>query len=157
MSETDQCNGIVEGLKIGVKEDLADIEQWNVEIKEKISEAHNEVKRLKAWLDEAKRDENRRELDKELEYVRKLFETWLHFQAEPQAKKAPKFQHGSDDKSLGAHSGMEGKLPKLVISKFDGSFQDWPRFWGRYCETIEKTTMANITNSAIVWHIVCNR
>ena len=75
MSETDQCNGIVEGLKIGVKEDLADIEQWNVEIKEKISEAHNEVKRLKAWLDEAKRDENRRQRDKELEYVRKLFET----------------------------------------------------------------------------------
>ena len=75
MSETDQCNGIVEGLKIGVKEDLADIEQWNLEIEAKISEADNEVKRLKAWLDEAKRDENRRQRDKELEYVRKLFET----------------------------------------------------------------------------------
>lgn len=99
VSETDQCKGIVERLKIGAKEDLADIEQWNVEIEAKISEADNEVKGLKAWLDEAKRDENRRERDEELEYERKLFETRLQFQAELQAKKAPQFQQGSDDKN----------------------------------------------------------
>ena len=155
VSETDQCKGIVERLKIGAKEDLADIEQWNVEIEAKISEADNEVKRLKAWLDEAKRDENRRERDEELEYERKLFETRLQFQAELQAKKAPQFQQGSDDKNPGAHSGMEAKLPKLVISKFDGSFQDWPRFWGQYCETIEKTTMANITKFAYLRELLC--
>ena len=28
------------------------------------------------------------------------------------------------------------KLPKLVISKFEGCYMDWPRFWGQFSETI---------------------
>lgn len=75
-----------------------------------------------------KRDENRRQRDEELDYERKLFEIRLHFQAELQATKTHQSQHQSDGKSLGAPSGMEAKLPKLVIRKFGGSFQDWSRF-----------------------------
>ena len=37
------------------------------------------------------------------------------------------------------------KLPKLVISKFSGNFQDWQRFWGQFTETVEKTSMPPIT------------
>ena len=37
------------------------------------------------------------------------------------------------------------KLPKLVISKFDGSFMDWPRFWGQFNEAIDKSSIAPIT------------
>ena len=37
------------------------------------------------------------------------------------------------------------KLPKLVISKFDGSFMDWPRFWGQFSEAIDKSTIAPIS------------
>ncbi len=36
------------------------------------------------------------------------------------------------------------KLPKLVISKFDGSFTDWNRFWGQFSESIEKSDIANV-------------
>ena len=44
-----------------------------------------------------------------------------------------------------ANSDIQAKLPKLVITKFDGSFMDWPRFWGQFSETIDKTGVASIT------------
>ena len=36
------------------------------------------------------------------------------------------------------------KLPKLVISKFDGSFTDWNWFLGQFSESIEKSGIANV-------------
>ena len=44
----------------------------------------------------------------------------------------PEIQECSDFKTA--------KLPKLVISKFDGSFMDWPRFWGQFNEAIDKSS-----------------
>ena len=40
---------------------------------------------------------------------------------------------------------VRAKLPKLVISKFNGDLQGWQRFWGQFTETIDKTTMPPIT------------
>lgn len=42
----------------------------------------------------------------------------------------------------------EVKLPKLVITKFNGTYVDWPRFWGQYCKTIEKTNVPPVTKFA---------
>ena len=39
----------------------------------------------------------------------------------------------------------QAKLPKLMVTKFDGSFRDWPRFWGQFSETIDKTSVVAIT------------
>ena len=33
----------------------------------------------------------------------------------------------------------EAKLPKLVITKFNGAYSDWPRVWIQNAETIDKT------------------
>ena len=40
---------------------------------------------------------------------------------------------------------VQAKLPKLMITKFDKSFMDWPRFCGQFLETIDKTSVAAIT------------
>ena len=37
------------------------------------------------------------------------------------------------------------KLPKLVILKFDGSYMNWPKFWGQFTEAIDKSSIAPIT------------
>ena len=39
-------------------------------------------------------------------------------------------------------------MPKLVITKFDGMFQDWPRFWGQFGDTKDKTSIAIVTKFA---------
>ena len=44
---------------------------------------------------------------------------------------------------------IQAKLPKLVITKFDGTFMDWPRFWGQFWETIDETNVAAITKFRI--------
>ena len=36
------------------------------------------------------------------------------------------------------------KLPKIEIERFEGSFLDWPRFWGQFTETIDKADIASI-------------
>ena len=42
-------------------------------------------------------------------------------------------------------AGLQAKLPKLVITKFNGTFQDWPRFWGQFCGAIDKSSIAGVT------------
>ena len=43
---------------------------------------------------------------------------------------------------------MQAKLPKLVISKFNGAFTDWLRFWGQFTENIDQVSIASITKFA---------
>ena len=62
-------------------------------------------------------------------------------------KTAPEVQECSDFKTA--------KLPKLVISKFDGSFMDWPRFWGQFCEAIDKSSIAPITKFTYLRELLC--
>ena len=59
---------------------------------------------------------------------------------------AAKFQdhQGGIAENCGINSatGLEAKLPKLVIIKFNGTFQDWPRFWGQYSKATDKLSFA---------------
>lgn len=41
--------------------------------------------------------------------------------------------------------GLQAKLPKLTITPFNGSYQNWPCFWGQFVEAIDKTGIARIT------------
>ena len=47
--------------------------------------------------------------------------------------------------SGGPSTGLQAKLPKLVITKFNGTFQDWPRFWGQFSASIDKSSIASVT------------
>ncbi len=40
---------------------------------------------------------------------------------------------------------LQAKLPKLTITIFNGSYGDWPRFWGQYSENIDKTSVPLVT------------
>ena len=39
---------------------------------------------------------------------------------------------------------MSVRLPKINIVQFDGSYMDWPRFWGQFTETVDKSNIAAI-------------
>ena len=51
----------------------------------------------------------------------------------------------TDTKELSSSSTKTAKLPKLVISRFGGSFTEWPKFWGHFTEAIDKSSIAAIT------------
>ena len=121
----------VEATKIGAKEELADIEEWNTAIDAQLEEADSEVNKTRTWIDNRK---------KEAEAIIKEEELKFH-----KAKMAMQAEIHTAPHPQKANSDIQAKLPKLVITKFDGSFMDWPRFWGQFSETIDKTGVASIT------------
>ena len=76
----------------------------------------------------------------------KAFKMRLKFQTKLNAVKSNKSE-GSDSakNSSGSATGLEEKLLKLVITKFNGTFQDWPRFWEQFSEATDKSSIASIT------------
>ena len=71
----------------------------------------------------------------------------MHFETELKKAKSAQGQESGD--LSGAKSAvanlLEAKLPKLVITKFNGTFQDWPRFWAQFSESIDKAAIAGVT------------
>ena len=144
--KADQLKRTLKGLKIAAKESAEEIKQWNDQIEEKITRADDDILRLKKWLEETKREENQKIREEELHYERELCETRLKFQTELNAAKSNKAEGSESAKSSGGSAiGLEAKLPKLVITKFNGTFQDWPRFWGQFSEAIDKSSIASVT------------
>ena len=109
----------------------------------KIAVAADEaMARLKTWLVEAERAEKFVTQEEQFKYELKLHETKLEVQAELAKQSSSK----TDAMECEAFTTKpSAKLPKLVISKFDGSFMHWPKFWGQFTEAIEKSSTVRIT------------
>ena len=127
-------------LKIGENEDLTQISVWSASVDAKLTEADDEVSRLQKWLDDKKHEEEMIAREDQMKFEVKLHETRLKLQAELQTAK-PEGQSTTSEST----KGLMAKLPKLVISKFEGSYMDWPRFWSQFSETIDKTNIAPIS------------
>ncbi|XP_044167470.1 uncharacterized protein LOC122951528 [Acropora millepora] len=119
---------------------MTDIEEWNTQIDGKLGEADNEVSKVRKWFDERAKQVEILAQEEKLKFEVKLHQTKMELQAQFQAtlqnQHPPLSQTPSD---------IQAKLPKLVITKFDGNFMDWPRFWGQFTETIDKTSVPAIT------------
>ena len=78
----------------------------------------------------------------QLDFEKELYETKLHYK-----NQLEKDQHDEDSLSHSSvqPSGVEAKLPKLVITKFNGTYRDWPRFWNQFRETIDKSSVSSVT------------
>ena len=131
--------GTVEAQKINDKEDILKIDEWNVEIERKLEIADHEVTRLKQWLTDAERNDKfvaQEELFK--------FEMEMHEKLKMQAELCVS-KKNPETVECETSAFRVAELPKLVISKFDGSFIDWPRFWGQFSEAIDKSSIAPIS------------
>ena len=73
-----------------------------------------------------------------MQFEIKLHETKLKLQEDLQLK------IGSLNQSAEMPA-SQAKLPKLVITKFNGTYADWPRFWGQYSESIDKSSVPPVT------------
>ena len=131
-SEVEVARRKVKVIKIEKSEDDDEVAQWNNQIEDEILIADEDVKWLEQWQDNYKRGKESIAREEQLKFEIKLQETKLHLQSDHKAKMAEK-QAIQESKKVSV------KLPKLVISKFDGSFTDWNRFWGQFNESIERS------------------
>ena len=124
VTEVDNARRAVEAPKIHADIDVGDISEWNEAISAKIEEADGHVENLAEWLADRKMEAEKQE--------RMQFEIKLH------------------ETKLKSKQGWKPKvaLGNLVITKFNGSYADWPRFWGQYSETIDKTNVPPVTKFA---------
>ena len=49
----------------------------------------------------------------------------------------------TDGTSVLGHE-LPAKLPKLQIARFNGTYEDWPKFWNQFMEIIDKATMPGV-------------
>ncbi|XP_028415553.1 uncharacterized protein LOC114538695 [Dendronephthya gigantea] len=134
--ETNNCKRAVEAEKIANKEDLTKIDEWNSEIDDKFELADEATAQLETWLTEAKRAEKFVAQEEQLKNELRLHEKKLEMQARKQTE--------SEECEKSAAK-PNAKLPKLVMTKFDGSYMNWPKFWGQFTEAIDKSAVAPIT------------
>jgi hypothetical protein len=138
--EVEKLRREVELGKITKSEEETEIAEWNVGIEGKLTEADENIKRLENWQNDCKIEKEQHAFEEKMKYEIKLHETKLKLESEHKAKMAE--EKISKEACL---SQVEAKLPKLVISKFNGDFMDWQRFWGQFTESIEKSGLASIS------------
>ena len=112
--------------------------EWSNKIDEKFDAADKATMRLKNWLPGADKAKQFVTQEVQLKFELKLHEKKLQMQAElanPQYK----------NRKLRNANNLQYKLPKFVISKFDSSSMNWPKFWKYFSEAIDKSSVAPIT------------
>ena len=117
VTEADNARRVVEALKIEAKVSDGEVSEWNDAIRAKIEEADSHIETLEEWLAKRKMEAENQEREEKMQFEIKLHKMKLKLQEDLQAK-------AGNQTSVG-----EAKLPKLVITKFNGTYADWPRFW----------------------------
>jgi len=136
--ETNNSKRAAEAAKIDKDEGIEQINTWSDEVEVKLEEADAEVERLQKWISDKERSEEIVAQEGRFELELQLLEKKLKMQHElAMSKTEPEVKE-----FVGSQT---AKLPKLFISKFDGSFMDWTRFWGQFTEAIDKSSIPPIT------------
>ena len=158
VTAVDESRRAVEEQKIIAEESLEDINKWNEEINAKFTQADEEVKRIKDWLDSRKRDEETRLREEQIKHETKLHETRMKFQTElKMAQKNEESDAGIKTSYVSETTGIQARLPKLEIAEFDGSYMDWLRFWGQFEEIVDKTNMTATSKLAYLRGLLCKK
>ena len=97
------------------------------------------LKKIRRWLDDRKKEAEKLAQEEKLKLKEKLHKIKLELQMELQAT-----QTSQHPLHTNMSSNIWAKLPKLVTMKFDGTFVDWPQFWGQFTETVDKTSVVSI-------------
>ncbi len=131
----------VETTKISEKVELAEINKWSEEIDGKFEVADEAMMGLEKWLTDTEKVEQFVTQEEQIKYELRLHEKKLQMQAELAKTSKPK----PEIEECELFTTTSAKLPKLVITKFDGSCMNWPKFWSQFSEAIDKSTIAPIT------------
>ena len=79
-----------------------------------------------------------KEREKQLKFEKEKLEMKLKHE------KPAELRNGKQGESSGSHA----KLPKLSITKYDGTYEQWLPFWNTFCAEIESTKLAPVTKFA---------
>lgn len=124
-------------IKIENGEDASEVRVWTEAVETKLGKFEHRAKDVKHVASEIKYNEKeqlaeqkrKQVLENEIQLEKAKLEVRSKFEASPKSS------------SVG---GVGAKLPKLVISKFQGTYLDWVRFWNQFETEIDKTTITQV-------------
>ncbi len=83
------------------------------------------------------------EREKRLKFELKLHEAKVKLQSDINGPEVSEQHTGSRSDVK-----VQAKLPKLHITKFNGTYADWPRFWNLFSEAIDKSSIPPVNKFA---------
>ena len=119
----------VEAAKLAAKEEITALQEWNDWLDTKLEKADSDVERVTTWLNDRQKEKEAHIQEQKLHFEAKLHQTKLDMQAKLTSQHPPQVQ---------ALDSSQAKLPKLMITKFDGSFMDWLKFWGNFQRLLKR-------------------
>ena len=140
----------VQELKIEADEDPVEIREWSQKTKDELAEYESFLEELEAHKAELQREGEQRiirEEEKQREEARKSeFNEALKLeQAKLEMKKKVEREIAELHEKSKREQQSRVKLPKLVISKFQGTHIDWQRFWSQFETEIDKSDIPQVT------------
>ena len=148
---------LIQTAKIEKGDNPEDVTQWTLEMEEKIekyeqvmAELHGDVEKLRA---KAREEDGLREDNKR----RQRFEEELKLE---EAKMQMK--HDYEKKLMEESKSSKGnlsqvKLPKLVITKFQGTPLDWQRFWSQFETEIDKAEITQVAKFSYLKELLVSK
>ena len=122
----------VQEIKFESGEEIGKVRLWTETIETELGKFVNITKDVRHVVSEIKRKEGEK-LDEEKR--RRVLED------EAELEVRSKFEASPKASSVGE---MGAKLPKLVISKFQGNHLDWVRFWNQFETEIDKSNITQV-------------
>ena len=135
-----------------------EIEQWTenhrvaVAIYDaQIEEIHNRIITLKREKEDDDAGQEERRIQRRLEEERRILEMQMEAKTKEEGEKEEKKKEYS---LLNDRKFSKTKLPKLVITKFDGTHFDWFRFWNQFESQIDKCDLSQVLKFSYLKELV---
>ncbi len=137
---------IIQEAKIDEDNDPEEIRAWSSSIDKNVKEFNPIMAEMKAALKEIKEQEQSEEEKQFLFTKQKQLEVENKMEREKLEQKL-KFERKLEEMKTAVSNEQSSKvkLPKLIITKFQGTNLDWFRFWNQYEAEIDKAKIDSVT------------
>lgn len=136
----------IEKGKLEAAESIEDVKAWGASIEKTIDEVDLQVADLTRYLEEIGTKEKTQKLEEEEAILAKRREDELQFE-KLKLKQKSKLQ-SLDQPTAKPPSKGNVKMPKLVITKYDSTYEKWLSFWNKFEAEINAADIAPVTKFA---------
>ena len=139
----------VEQAKLEGGEALDKVKEWRKELELKIDAADTEITSLEERVKRMVADAENEERETKETLLARQREEQLKFERQQLEQKAE-----FEKEKVASPSKQNVKLPKLVITKYNGALENWLAFWNKFEAEIDKTGLPAVTKFAYVKDLV---
>ena len=150
----------VQAIRIEKGDKAEDIQTWTENIDQELEiwdrEINDANKATTEWKQQEDKESTMREQEKVAEARREIHEEQLEFDKvhfEQKLQHEMKLEKARKEHEKSASTNV--KLPKLGITKFNGTPLDWMRFWNLFEAEIDHTDVAPVSKFAYLKELVC--